>query len=228
MRRVTVPAPKPVSKKTKKRGEGDDICRFSTGWIVEDYLALCRDPLSDLQRWLDEDKKKPSSPRSASPTNHARQNIGVIDAHQLSRNSLHEVSGRVCAHDHQRRDRRDMPGGSRADPGRYHELQQVRNEGGQVGQRPGQEQGQSQERGQSNGARGGSNEIGSLHGYYAALIAAAWATMRPDQAAAYIRNLRAEKIQAVRSVKDRRAAEQKQPLRASHRPPNFYRQLRHG
>jgi hypothetical protein len=40
--------------------------------------------------------------------------------------------------------------------------------------------------------------------------------------------LRAEKIQAVRSVKDRRAAEQKQPLRASHRPPNFYRQLRHG
>jgi hypothetical protein len=212
----------------KSREGGDDnSSRFSTEAIVSDYLRLCHDPLSDLQRWLDEDKKKPSSPRSASPTNHARQNIGVIDAHQLSRNPLHEVSGRVCAHDHQRRDRRDMPGGSRADPGRYHELQQVRNEGGQTGQLS-QGQGQSQERGQSNGARGGGNEIGSLHGYYAALIAAAWATMRPDQAAAYIRNLRAEKIQAVRSVKDRRAAEQKQPLRASHRPPNFYRQLRHG
>lgn len=221
MRRVTVPVPKPVSKKTKKRGEGDDSHRFSTSWIVEDYLTLCRDPFSDLQRWLDEDKKKPSSPRNVTPTKHARQNTSVIDAHRVSPHPLHEVPGRVRAHDHRGRDHHEVPGGSRADPGRYRELQQVQGERGQISQ--------SQEPGQSTGARGGSNEIGSLHGYYAALIAAAWATMRPDQAAAYIRNLRAEKIQAVRSVKDRRAAEQKQPLRGGpRRPPDFYRQPRHG
>ncbi len=51
----TLPAPKPARKKTTTSGGKGGP--FTTSAIAEDYLKLCRDPFSDLQRWIDEDKK---------------------------------------------------------------------------------------------------------------------------------------------------------------------------
>ena len=187
-RAVTVPAPKPSPRKTKKRGEGD-AHRFSTDWIVEDYLALCRDPLSDLQRWLDEDKKKPSAPRISQEAHHAPHTASRARTLRFPRDALHEVSGRVRAHDHQGRDSHDVPGGSRAGAGEHRELQQV-----QTDRNLGSPEVAHAESG---------GEISAIGGYYAGLIAAARATLRPHEAAALVRNLLSQKAQAVRAAQDR-------------------------
>ena len=54
-RAQTLPTPKPTRKKTTT--SGGKGCPFTASAIAEDYLRLCRNPFSDLQRWLDEDKK---------------------------------------------------------------------------------------------------------------------------------------------------------------------------
>ena len=65
------------------------------------------------------------------------------------------------------------------------------------------------------------SQLAGIHGHYASRIAAVRATMRPEQAAAMIRNLRIEKMLAVRNAKARRHAERaarKSPARAPVRP----------
>src|SRR5208282_4113363 len=54
-RAQTLPAPKPARKKTTTSGGKGGP--FTADAIAGDYLKLCRDPFSDLQRWIDEDKK---------------------------------------------------------------------------------------------------------------------------------------------------------------------------
>ncbi len=64
-------------------------------------------------------------------------------------------------------------------------------------------------------------QLAGIHGHYASRIAAIRATMRPEQAAAMIRNLRTEKMLAIRNAKARRQAERaarKPPARAPVRP----------
>jgi len=187
-RAVTVPAPRPALQKTKLRG-GGDARRFSTASIVDDYLALCRDPLSDLQRWLDEDKKKPSTPRIPQQSRHATHTASLAAGRQFPRDTLHEMSGRVRANDLQGSDRRDMPGGPGAGAGQHRQLQQV-----QAGRNLGS--------GQAAHA-GSGGEISAIGGYYAALIAAARATLRPHEAVAMVRNLMSQKVQAIRAAQDR-------------------------
>jgi hypothetical protein len=189
-RAVTVPPQKPVRKKTtKRRGEGQP---FSTEWIVDDYLCLCRDPLSDLQRWIKEDKKKPSFPRIAQQTRHGRQNTAAA-AQRFLRDALHELSGRIRAQDHQGRNSPDVPHRSRAGAGEHRELQQVQAERHLT--RPVRQ------------VDDFASRLAVLHGHYATRIAAARATMRPAQAQTVIRNLRNEKIVAIRNAKNSRRAE---------------------
>ncbi len=200
-RAVMVPAPKPVRKKTARRG--GDGRPYSTECIVDGYLSLCRDPLSDLQRWLDEDKKKPSLPRTA---RHERHDTAA-NTQRFLRDTLHELSGRVHSHDNQGRNGRDVPRGSRTGAPESRELQQVQ-----------------AERNLTHAARQPDDftaQLSSIHGYYASRIAAVRATMRPEQAAAIIRNLRNEKTLAVRNAKSRQRAERaarKPPARAPVRP----------
>ena len=65
-------------------------------------------------------------------------------------------------------------------------------------------------------------ELSGIHRHYAALIAAARATMRPDQAALAIHNLRNEQTLAIRNVKNRKEAERAN-RREPHRPEAFPR-----
>jgi hypothetical protein len=129
LRAITVPAPKPVPKKVTKRG-GGDARRFDTDWIVEDYLALCRDPLSDLQRWLDEDRKKPSIHRHPPEVSHARHHAATHVAQRFCRDALHEVSGRVRANVDRGANVSDVSGRSGDGLSEHCQLQQVQGKRG--------------------------------------------------------------------------------------------------
>jgi hypothetical protein len=201
-RAVTVP--KPAPRKTGKRQGGGDA--FSTAWIVQDYLDLCRDPLSDLQRWLDEDKKKPSLPRASRQNQHAANATTLAVTRRLPRNTLPEMSGRVRAEDNQRRDNSAVSGGSRTGIGRYRELQQVQAE---------------RDLGRADASPVvGMGDVSAIAGYYASLIAAARSILRPHEAAATIRNLIDEKTQAVRAAKSRQKAVQANPSKPG-RPRDY-------
>ena len=111
---------------------------------------------------------------------------------RFSRDALHEVSGRVRAHDHQGRDSHDVPGGSRTGVGQHRELQQAQAERNLDSAQAAHD--------------GGGGEISAIGGYYAGLIAAARATLRPHEAAAMVRNLMSQKAEAIRAAQDRMCA----------------------
>jgi hypothetical protein len=129
LRAITAPAQKPVPKKVTKRG-GGDARRFATDWIVEDYLALCRDPLSDLQRWLDEDRKKPSIHRLPPEVSHARHDAATHVAQRFCPDALHEVSGRIRANVDGGANVSDVSGRSGDGLSEHCQLQQVQGERG--------------------------------------------------------------------------------------------------
>lgn len=79
-------------------------------------------------------------------------------------------------------------------------------------------------------ARDFTTQLAGIHGYYASRIAAVRATMRPGQAEAMIRNLRNEKMLAIRNAKDRRRAEKaarksppREPVRPAFKAAQIYR-----
>ena len=75
-------------------------------------------------------------------------------------------------------------------------------------------------------------ELASIHAYYATLIAGARGSLRPGDAAAMVRRLRAEKGAAIRAVRSRlaasRAARARRPVRNASRTPNSHRHVRNG
>lgn len=75
-------------------------------------------------------------------------------------------------------------------------------------------------------------ELASTHAYYATLIAGARGSLRPGEAAAMVRRLRAEKGAAIRAARSRmaasRAARVRRPVRGASRTPNSYRHVRCG
>jgi hypothetical protein len=195
-RATTVPVPKRVRKKTTRRG--GDGRPYSTEWIVDDYLCLCRDPLSDLQRWIKEDKKKPSFSRLARQTRHGRHDTAA--AQQFLRDTLRELSGRVCSKDNQGHNGPDVPRRSRAGAAEHRELQQVQAERNLTRAPPPPDDTAAQ--------------LALIHDYYAWRIAAIRGAMPASQAEVLIGNIRIEKIVAIRNAKDQRRAEQaarKQP-----------------
>src|SRR5208337_922068 len=96
--------------------------------IAEAYLALCRDPFSDLQAWIDIDRKgrTPTSSRHRDAS-HGRTNAATTPTDPgLRRNALREVSSRLGSNDYGRSAFRDLPAQSRAGSAQHNELQQVR------------------------------------------------------------------------------------------------------
>ncbi len=72
MTRGDPPAPKP--RKRVKSGDDGKGGGFTAGEIAADYLSLCHDPLNNLERWLAEDKKRPSARgRVYQPAKEAKQ-----------------------------------------------------------------------------------------------------------------------------------------------------------
>ena len=178
-RAVLVPAPKPVSKKTTKRGSGDDALRFSTDWIVADRLGLCRDPYSDLQRWIEFSRKKPPLTRLPLQSSHDR-NAALANATKFLRDTLQELSGRVRANVNDRANVSHVPDRSTAGLSEHRQLQQVQGE---------------HRLGRSDASHSGdSTELSSIYGYYAALIAAERTSLRGTDAAGIVRKFQAEKL----------------------------------
>jgi hypothetical protein len=174
-----------------------------------------------LKRWLAEDKKKPSSFRDTRQDSHARSSTAILHANRFPQDILHELYGRVRAHLHQHgQHHADVSRGSRADTAGHRELQQVRADPTRAEV--------SRLAGGNSAASDGGIEIGGIAGYFAGLIAAARATLRPYEAAAAISNLLSQKAQAIRNAKDRRAVERQQPARPHWQPPPIYRQSGNG
>ena len=93
---------KPSPKRRRKTGRGDGD-RFRAGNMTADYLALCRNPLKDLRRWLAEDKKKAggigrrvpiNSHKGERPCIHSDTNLRG-KRHGLRRQSLPDVRVRL-------------------------------------------------------------------------------------------------------------------------------------
>jgi hypothetical protein len=120
------PAP---GRKKKITGDGKDGGAWTAGAIAGDYLKLCRDPFSDLQRWIDEDKKTDRisvTSHGNRHDHHERQRTSRAgNTKQLLRQTLREVSGRVGKGDDGGENRRDLPAQSRAGTVRPLGLQQV-------------------------------------------------------------------------------------------------------
>jgi hypothetical protein len=114
----------------------------------------------------------------------------------LLRQTLHEVSGRLGEIDKPRGDRGDLPAQSGAGSRQHHGLQQVQTDRNLAGDTHASAEGHAAD----------SGEVSGLHGYYAALMAAARISLSPRDAAALIRNLKNQKIIAIRAAKDRRRA----------------------
>ncbi|MGO9172218.1 MAG: hypothetical protein ACLP7P_09665 [Rhodomicrobium sp.] len=149
-----------------------------------------------MQRWLDEDKRLgcrfPTSPGQSHDKHAAR----TASPQHLLRQTLHEVSSRVDKIDKPRGDRGHLPAQSGAGSSQHHRLQQVQAERNLT----------DHTHASAEGHVADSSEVSGLHGYYAALMAAARSSLSPRDAAALIRNLKNQKIIAVRAAKDRRHA----------------------
>ena len=128
------PAPTPRRGRKVRRSGGQGARSFTTGALAEDYLRLCRDPLRDLQRWMDEDKKRGRVGRgvqlitrrgedAAKNTTPAADYLAHAD--RLRREPLHELQGRLDTDRAGGRSTRSVPGRQRACARRYDGLQQV-------------------------------------------------------------------------------------------------------
>jgi hypothetical protein len=175
---------------------------FTTGALAEDYLRLCRDPMRDLQRWMDEDKKKGSAGRDVQLTtrreDHAQTTTTANTLAQiggLRSQPLHAVQGRLDADRAERRRADGLLARPRAGAGRYDGLQSVRADAGAAA-------GLTDSGGEA--AAGASFRLGieldAVSSYYAAKIAAVKRGLSPRDIAGAVRAILDEQAGAVRAV----------------------------
>ena len=197
-------APKPRRGRKARRGGGSTARSFTTGALAEDYLRLCRDPLRDLQRWMDEDKKRGRAGRgvqlitrrgddAAKDTTRAENYL--VNAQRLRGQPLHELQGRLDADRRGGRSHHGLPARPRAGVSRYDGLRQVRAEGSA---------GSDLSRSTDDAAAGASFRLGieldAVSDFYAAKIAAVRHGISPRDIAGAVRAIRNEQAGAVRAV----------------------------
>ena len=190
----------PVEYRGRQRGRqsgGGDGHRLTTAALADSYIQLCHDPLKDLHRWIDE--TRPGTPSETRPL--YRETTDVIqcasvmeDGRRLRSNALHQVQGRMDADratglDHL------LPARSATGAIGHDGLRSVSAEGRQ-GLNTGRDDGAS-------GLGEFASELGAVHSYYAARMAAARRSLKPGDVAAAIRALQGEQMLATRAVLDR-------------------------
>ncbi len=211
-------APKPRRGRKAQRGGGAGARGFTTGALAEDYLRLCRDPLRDLQRWMDEDKKRGRAGREVQLTTKKEEYAqtttaanSVAQTGGLRGQPLHAMQGRLDT---------DRAGGwnsdgvlarSRAGAGRYDGLQSVRTDQRAavgLGQVAGDVSAEAYAKAEvtAEAAPNFSSELAAVAGYYAARLAATRAGLSPRDIAAAVRAIQNEKIVAIRAVLERWSA----------------------
>ena len=137
-RSVTAPPddkPRP-RKRTKSGGDSTSVAPLTVAGIVGDYLALCQNPLQDLQRWIAEDKKRPAGTGRVFQQTTTREgtnvsdttHTGVANAHGIRRQSLPPLRGGLDAHRERGRGSDRVLARPRASAGRYDQLRSLRGE----------------------------------------------------------------------------------------------------
>ena len=220
-RSVTAPPddkPRP-HKRTKSGGDSTSVAPLTVAGIVGDYLALCQNPLQDLQRWLAEDKKRPAGtgrvfqPTTTREGTHVSDttHTGVANAHGIRRQPLPPLRGGLDAHRERGRGSDRVLARSRAGVGRYDPLRQVRREAA-VGARTGSvgsvATGLTAPRGDIGADllfRGARAEIVAL---FAAKIEATRRSLPAREITAAVRALVEERRAAVRAIGEHRRAAQ--------------------
>jgi hypothetical protein len=185
--------------------------RLTTRNLAADYLAVCRNPLNDIHRWIVETITKKSSANAChSSYRPSDRSFGVCP------HALHALRGRLDTHPggrHQDNRLSSRPGTGAA---QYDQLRSVRAEGG-GGVGPPFLQSPAEAQNESTAERGDSaSELGAIRGYFNGLIAAARSSLSPSDAAAVIRSLRTQKILAMRAAKDRHRATRSNQRRTLH------------
>jgi hypothetical protein len=196
------PAPKPRRGRKARRGGGQGARSFTAGALAEDYLRLCRDPLRDLQRWMDEDKKRGRAGRGVQLITRRGEDAAkdtttaanyLAQANRLRGQPLPAMQGRLDA-DRAERGRADgLLARPRAGAGRYDGLQPVRAApraaAGLIG---------------GDAVAGASFRLGieldAVSSYYAAKIAAVKRGLSPRDIAGAVRAVLNEQAGAVRAV----------------------------
>lgn len=199
--RVTRPQPKPAPRrKGKAGGAGED--QFSAGRLAGYYLRLCHNPLRDLQRWMDEDKKRPGGlERRFETTQNAKGHKFDVkrqfrgSAGGLRRDALPGLQGWLDAHRREGRGVHGVPAGSRAGDGGHDALRQVSAAGRE---RPGLA---VEGTGADSGVKG---DQAAIRGLYAAKIEATRRSLPAHEVDAAIRALLDAQSAAVRAVANRR------------------------
>ena len=193
-------------KRARSGGDSKGLTGFTARSLAADYLALCQNPLQDLQRWIAADKKRPGGTGSVfqRTTNrggsHAynRSHIGETGARRLSGHPLPPLRGRMDAHAQGRRDDHGLPARSRACAGRYDELRSLRAEGIAGRSRPG-----GDSRDADLAFRGGRATLLALYG---AKIEATRRSLPQREIAAALRALRDDRHAALRAFTEHRRA----------------------
>jgi hypothetical protein len=212
------PAPRP---RKRRGGDGSQgVVRVTARGLVEDYLALCRNPASDVRRWIAEDKKRLGGMERRGEfitrkeghhhdTASQTVRIGLADAYRLRRQSLPPMRNGLDPLGGRGGDFDGVLDRPRTGVGRYDPLRPVRAEGAgsSAGSylssgRPGSLTG-----GEGSGADLGFGAARSvIRALYAAKIEATRRSLPPSQIAAAVRALRNEQRADMRALAERKSS----------------------
>jgi len=207
---TTRPAPTPRRGRKARRGGGQGARRFTTGALAGDYLRLCRDPLRDLQRWMDEDLRRGRAGRGAQLITRRGDDAAkdttpaqsyLVNTQGLRGQPLHELQGRLDAHGDDGRHTHGLSARPRAGLAGYDGLQQVR-----ADERAGVDLSRATGEAAADTSFTFGDELAAVSSIYAAKIAAVRRTLNPRDIAAAVRALRNEQAGAVRAVMQRWSA----------------------
>jgi hypothetical protein len=166
---------------------------LTTSDIVKDYLDLCHDPLKNIERWIEINKKRRSAHAPVSSHSPPDRSYGLRD------DPLQAMQGGVDTYDRERRQGDHLSSQSGAGAAQPYELRPVQAEGG----------GLSGQVAAAADLAGPDSELSNIRTYYKGLIAAARTSLSPAEAAAAVRRLLDEEIVAVRAANARRVARSK-------------------
>ena len=216
---LTSPKPSMTVRKTDRGSGGDSGCRLTTGALADNYIRLCHDPCSNLERWIFEESRFISSSRAPPPSpqdfDHVRplQNSHHLEiARRFCGKILHAVQGWLDAQG-KKRISHGMSSRSRAGPSGNDQLRPVRT-ARQAGAIINEAASQPGDIGP---------ELEAVGSYYASRIEAVRKSARAGDVTALVRAIQIERHLAMRSVIDRWKADSRNTGEHRPSPISYYR-----
>jgi hypothetical protein len=178
---------------------------LTTAAIARDYLNLCRNPLKNLPRWLEESRRGTgpiNSIRSSGAYRHHAQSPSprlASPGHGLRNDALPELQGRMDTHGQQRGQGYCLSARSGTGHDQYDQLRSLHASG-----RPGRGLNQKPPRRNACSPRGSlAAELASISSHYAARVAALRHSLPPEQAEVAVSALAIEETLLKKAAIDR-------------------------